>query len=449
MLKQFFLLIPLAALIFSGCQPDPVKYQDEAANPERMHRAMKSLSDVIVHNIFSPPVASRCYAYSSIAAWEVMAATNDEYQSLAGQLNELTAVPAAPKDGVDPHLAALEAFMQIGKTLTFSDEEMDKIRTGFHQEFRDMGMSDALVQRSVNYGETVANHILAWSAGDNYAQTRTAPSFDVYPDQPGRWKPTPPEYIEAIEPSWKTIRTFILDSSSQFVPPPATAFDLDKNSQFWKETMEVYDAVKLANKEDSAIAKFWDCNPYVGHVVGHVRYATKKITPGGHWIGIAGIASEKAGADFGKTVQSYALTSIALADAFISCWDEKYRSNLVRPETVINEHFDAEWRPVLQTPPFPEYTSGHSVISRAAAVALTSIYGENFSYRDTVEMEYGLPPREFTSFINASDEAAISRLYGGIHYRPACENGVEQGKKVGDFVVDHIEMRKADGIAKK
>jgi hypothetical protein len=207
--------------------------------------------------------------------------------------------------------------------------------------------------------------------------------------------------------------------------------------------MEVYTV--LDNTEDRenriAIAKFWDCNPYVSHHVGHVMYATKKITPGGHWIGITQIVCKKANADYMKTVEAYTLTSIALADAFISCWDEKYRSNLVRPETVINRHIDEDWAPALQTPPFPEYTSGHSVISRAAAVALTSIFGENFAFDDTTEQEYGLPVRSFTSFYNASDEAAVSRLYGGIHYRPAIDYGVDQGEKVGHFIVDKIELR--------
>jgi hypothetical protein len=208
--------------------------------------------------------------------------------------------------------------------------------------------------------------------------------------------------------------------------------------------MEVYEALEAEDKEERlAIAKFWDCNPYVSHHTGHVMFATKKITPGGHWMGIAAIACKQDNADFMKSTQAYTLTSIALADAFISCWDEKYRSNLVRPETVINRHIDEEWAPALQTPPFPEYTSGHSVISRAAAIALTSIFGENFSYHDDVEEEYGLPARDFNSFIEASEEAAVSRLYGGIHYRPAIDNGVAQGEKVGKYVVANIKMKES------
>jgi hypothetical protein len=171
-------------------------------------------------------------------------------------------------------------------------------------------------------------------------------------------------------------------------------------------------------------------------------HATKKITPGGHWMGITSIACKNNGANFVKSVQAYALTSIALADGFISCWDEKYRSNLVRPETVINENIDPDWIPLLQTPPFPEHTSGHSVISRAAAVALTSLFGDNFAFEDDTEMEYGLPMRKFNSFMHASEEAAISRLYGGIHYRPAIDYGVAQGEQVGNFVVKNLSFSK-------
>ena len=205
--------------------------------------------------------------------------------------------------------------------------------------------------------------------------------------------------------------------------------------------MEVYEVVKNATAEETEIASFWDCNPFALNVTGHVMHATKKISPGGHWIGITRIACEKTNSDFLKSSYAYALTSIALADGFISCWDEKYRSKLVRPETVINENIDPDWVPLLQTPPFPEHTSGHSVISRAAAIALTSIFGDNFAYEDDVELEYGLPIRKFNSFLHASEEAAISRLYGGIHYRPAIDDGVEQGEKVGKFVVENLKLR--------
>lgn len=129
-----------------------------------------------------------------------------------------------------------------------------------------------------------------------------------------------------------------------------------------------------------------------------------------------------------------------MADAFISCWDEKYRSNLIRPETLINQHIDESWSPLLQTPPFPEYTSGHSVVSGAASEVLTNIFGENFSFDDSTEIPYGLPARSFSSFRNAAKEAAISRVYGGIHYNSAVVEGLTQGKKIGDLVIEKLEL---------
>ena len=167
-------------------------------------------------------------------------------------------------------------------------------------------------------------------------------------------------------------------------------------------------------------------------------FATKKITPGAHWIGITKIACNQAGLDFSQTVSAHAKTSIAIFDAFISCWDEKYRSNLIRPETLINQYIDENWKPVLQTPPFPEYTSGHSVVSGAASRVLTEIFGGNFSFDDDTEVPYGLPIRSYESFEQAAQEAAISRMYGGIHYRAAIEVGLQQGINVGNTVIHSL-----------
>jgi hypothetical protein len=211
---------------------------------------------------------------------------------------------------------------------------------------------------------------------------------------------------------------------------------------------EVYETGKHLTPEQKAIAAFWDCNPYVMHVQGHSMFATKKITPGGHWMGIAGIAAHKANADIVKSAETYARMSIALADGFISSWDEKYRTNVIRPETVINTYVDEAWLPLLQTPPFPEYTSGHSVISNAAAEVLTDQFGDGFSFKDTSEVDYGLPPRTFASFRKAAEEAAISRLYGGIHYRQAIEQGSIEGRKVGQLVVQRVRTRGDSSVSR-
>ena len=216
---------------------------------------------------------------------------------------------------------------------------------------------------------------------------------------------------------------------------------MTKGSPFRTQLQQVYEIGEGLTEEQIEIAKFWDCNPYVTHHRGHAMFATKKITPGGHWIGITAIATRKAKSDFAATINAYTHVSVALFDAFISCWDEKWNTLVVRPETLINKHYDEEWLPLLQTPPFPEYTSGHSVISRASAVVLTELYGDNFAFTDTTEVAFGLPVRSYTSFLHASEEAAISRLYGGIHYMMAIEEGVSQGNKVGEHIVQNMKTR--------
>jgi hypothetical protein len=411
-----------------------------ADDPEYIHQSMQKLTDVIVYDIFSPPVASRIYVYTSIAGYEALVSSHPEYRSLAGQLNGLEPVPAP--DTTQPislPLASIHAFLTVGKNFIFSEDRIEEHQQQLYQQFAEAFPED-MYQNSLAYGEQVAQHILDWTSKDNYKQSRSFPKFTVN-DAPGRWQPTPPDYMDGIEPHWSSIRPLVIDSANQFVPKPPTPFSMDEGSPFYQEVMEVYETGVNLDEEQAEIASFWDCNPYVSHHQGHVMFATKKITPGGHWIGIAKIAAQKSEADLMKSLETYAFTAIALFDGFISCWDEKYRSNLIRPETVINQHIDEDWMPLLQTPPFPEYTSGHSVISASAATALTKLYGEPFHYVDSTEVAYGLPPREFESFKAASEEAAISRLYGGIHYMPAISYGIEQGRKVGNFVVSNVSTK--------
>lgn len=271
--------------------------------------------------------------------------------------------------------------------------------------------------------------------------------YIVVADDAGRWMPTPPDYAEGLEPNWNKLRPFVLTSAEEFVPVPPTPYDSTRGSLFWEEMIEVYEAVKDGDEEHAEIANFWDCNPLVSTHVGHFVTFAKKITPGGHWMDIASLAARQAELDAMRASEAYVLTAIALADGFISCWDEKYRSCLIRPETVINRHLDPSWKPILQTPPFPEYTSGHSVVSGAASVVLTELLGEDFAFVDTTEVRFGLPARSFDSFRAAADEAALSRLYGGIHYRPAIENGISQGRNVGRSVIERIRTRTQPTLA--
>ena len=236
----------------------------------------------------------------------------------------------------------------------------------------------------------------------------------------------------------------ILDSVTQFKPPRPPVFDVkNKNSVFYKAMLEVKTTGENLTEEQKHIADFWDDNPFKMNVTGHVMFATKKFSPPGHWMNIVGIGAKAANVDFNTTVAAYAHTSIALFDAFISCWDEKYRSNYVRPETVINNLFiNSNWQPYIQTPPFPGYTSGHATNSAAAAEVMTKWFGDNLSFTDTSLLEFGIKNRQIVSFRAAAKEAAMSRLYGGIHFRFDNEEGTKAGKKLGEFIVARIKMKK-------
>jgi hypothetical protein len=322
----------------------------------------------------------------------------------------------------------LSATFKTAKALLFSEEMVDRHLEEMVELYFG-NFSAEMREESIEYGSEIASYIIEWSADDRYRNTRNLERYSLL-NKEWSWEPTPPDHTDPVEPYWNQIRTFVLDSASACRPVGPTPFDTAQTSTFYLEAMEVFDTKITLTEDQKATVWFWDDNPFVTVHEGHLVYAKKKVSPAGHWMGITGIAITQDQASLSKAIKSYALVSIALADAFISCWDEKYRSNLIRPVTYINSYIDPQWEPYLQTPPFPEYTSGHSVISASAASMLTRLFGNDFAYTDSVETLYGLEPRNYKSFFDASNEAAYSRLYGGIHYRPGIEVGVLQGKEV-------------------
>ncbi len=396
-----------------------------------LHRAEKAVTTVIVHDIFSPPVASRIYMYSAVAAYEAF--------NVAGSPNASFSIVCRdfhpPKKGaakIDPAFSSLYALMYTSSRFVFSDSAMlDSLRviSSAYQS-----IPSTVKTASVQWARTVSDSVMAWAAKDNYAATRKMKRYS-FVKSPSSWIPTPPGYFAAVEPYWGKLRTVVINPVDEYRPQAPLAFGTTKESAFYKQAFEVYDASGKMTSSDSAIASFWDCNPFYLNTQGHLNFATKKLSPGGHWMSIAGVACKKANASFPLSLQAYLFTAIAIYDGFISCWDEKYRSNSIRPETYINTYIDESWRPLLQTPPFPEYTSGHSVISASAAEVLTVLFGDGFSFSDDTETPYGLPVRSFGSFREAAEEAGISRFYGGIHYMHAIEQGLFQGRKIGKAIV--------------
>jgi len=436
-------LVAIAGLLIIQSCSTKSDYEKIAHDPILFSNTVHELNSVVMGNNFSPIVASRNYLYASVAAYEVIAAGYpDKYQSLSGQLHGLGAISKPPVGKVDYEFAALLAFAKLGEAVTFPEGSMSYYTDSLKTLLRDHGMSKELFTNTVVFADSVSATILRWSKKDNYLQTRTFPRYTVM-DVPGRWEPTPPAYTSAMEPHWNKIRTLVLDSASQFMPPRPPVFNVtDTNSQYYKEVMSIKHAVDNLTDEQKHIAEFWDDNPFKLNVSGHVMFGTKKFSPPGHWMSIVGIAARKAGFDFASTVYAYAIMAITQFDAFIQCWDEKFRSNTARPETVINKYIDQDWRPFLQTPPFPEYTCGHSTLSSACAEALTTVFGDNFAFTDTSELEFGIKSRSFTSFRHAAEENNWARFYGGIHFHNSCIVSTEYGRKVGDFVTGRLKMKK-------
>ena len=441
-MKRLFVCLCIVASLYS-CKPN-LEYKAYLHDPQLFSNTVHELNGVVMGNNFPPMIAARNYTYGAIAAYEVIAAGYpSKYQSLAGQLHGLTAMPQpAANTPVDFDLAALLAYIKVGEAVTFPEGSMQDYKDSILTLARSKGLPSTIEKASQTFADTVSASIILWSKKDNYAQTRSAEKYTVK-DLPGRWVPTPPMYAQAAEPHWMDIRTMAIDSPGQFLAPPPIPYNItDKNSAYYKQVMNIKNAVDSLTDEQKHIADFWDDNPFKLNVSGHLMFATKKFSPSGHWMSVIGIAAKKAKSDYAETVYAYAKTSIALFDAFVQCWKVKYTYNTVRPETVINKFIDPNWRPYLQTPAFPEYTCGHSTISSAAAEALTNVYGDNFAYTDSTELEFGIKNRSFTSFRQAALENNSARFLGGIHFHSSCIVANAEGKMVGDFVCSKLKMKK-------
>lgn len=403
------------------------------------------ITEVMVTDVASPPVAARIYAYTSLAAYLVSKSQGAQFQHQ--NLLEPTYLSDhewnfSSAEIQSPEFAAVLAFMKVGKAIMPSGYLLEeKQKDWIDRALKEKIINKKNLQAHIELATEVAGKVMEVAKKDGYLQLSTLTRYTPKKGE-GYWYPTPPAYIAAIEPEWKTIRPFFIEDLEEYKPAPMAPFDMSEGSSFHQQLMEVYTTTNELNDERKLIANFWDCNPFKVEFSGHMAIGVKKISPGGHWMGITGIAAQKAELSFEETAYIHALVGMTLHDAFISCWKAKYDTDRIRPETVINQKMDQRWRPILQTPPFPEYTSGHSVISRASAVVLTGYFGDNFDFVDSSETYFGLPERPFKSFLLASEEAAISRLYGGIHFRDAIEEGVKQGEKIGDMVWSNLQHKK-------
>lgn len=431
-----FALLFLAAGAILGCAP---KKPFNVNNPEILHQNEDALTQVIIYDVFTPPVASRIYGYTSLAAYEAMRFENPKYLSLAAQLKGFKAMPQPEKGKTYNYtLAATRALFEVGRHVVFSKDTLKKYEDNLYAKFKD-NLDEDTYNRSMAFGEAISKVIIKRADFDNYPQTRGKPKYLGHNGH-AEWRPTPPDYLDGVEYCWGTMEPYAIESSQQFPLPHPPLYSEDKNSVYYKQAMEVYQTNKNLTPEQKTIALFWDDNPFVVQHDGHIMYANKKITPGGHWMGITAIACRQAKAGSVKTAQAYALTTMALFDSFICSWEAKYQYSFIRPVSVINETIDHYWLPLLQTPPFPEYPAGHACISMASATMLSKLFGDNVAFMDTTEKRYIGLTRRFDSFQKAAEETAVSRFYGGIHFRNSEHMGSVQGKQVGEFILSKIKL---------
>jgi len=422
-------------IVFLSCASSIIN-----AEQNYLYRCNEKLIEVVMEDLFTPPVASRVHVYPNIAAYEVLCLGKTDMISLRGSIPQLPRLVLSDSS-VNLSIAAEFAFTTVAKKIVLSEYMI----TDFESVERELWLNEIkdsiILNKSIEYGKAQARLIIDWILKDNYAQVKAMEKY-VLSEKVGAWIPTAPEYTPAIEPHWDLMRTLITDSSSQIKPLPNIAYSENKNSQYYKNAFALYTASISLDTTKKLIAQFWDCNPNISYSKGHLTYFVHKISPGGHWIKIAGQACKNLGFDQYKTAEVYTALTVGLYEGFLSCWSEKYRSEALRPETYINRLIDPNWLPYIQTPPFPEYTSGHSVISSASAAILTDLIPQPYSYVDSSEMYIGIPARSFKSFREAASEASLSRFYGGIHYMPSLDNGILQGAEIGQFVLQKLKFKK-------
>ena len=381
------------------------------------------LYDVVRTEKTTPPPASRNYALTAVALYEAIVPGTRDNRSLVGQLNDLTVLPQADKQKLHWPTVANSVLARTIRGLypslsQASTEAIDELEADIASQ-QQATVPPPVYERSVEQARAVADAILNWAASDGFATYNNCAYAPA--EVTGAWQPTPPTFNpNPLQPCWGLIRPMVLTSGQECAPAGPPAFSTDPSSDFYGAAREVYDTNLHLTDEQKAIANHWADNPGVSG------------TPPGHWIAIVSQIAELDGLSLGAAAEAYVRVGLAVNDAFIVCWNAKYLYNLQRPVTYVNDHIDATWSPYLVTPVFPTYISGHSTQSSAAARVLTDMFGIK-SFTDQA--------RSFDSFDSAAAEAALSRLYAGIHFSFDNDDGITSGRCVGDTITQRVSFQ--------
>ena len=406
--------------------------EDPRPTPESVLVARYRLVlDLVRHTpTYSPPVASRAFAYFGVIAYEATASGRSDLATLAGQLHGLAALPAREPGVPYDEAVVLDSALAAATERFFSNtgpsgqHAVQAVEAKLGPAVADALPTD-VAERSRNYGRRLTDAVAAWADADGGARVENMGFPLNYTLNPatGHWRPTSTiaQQQAPLLPEWGGMRTFAVPSGKTCDLPPPLPYDAAKESRFYLEALEVHDVSAHLTDEQKSIARFWSDD------------AMLSTTPPGHWIQIAFQLFDREAMPIDRRVDLLARLGVATADAFIACWATKFEYDVIRPVTFIRANIDPDWTPLLITPPFPEYPSGHSTASSAMAEVMTRYFGDNYAFEDASHIRDGLPPRQFASFRAAAEEAAVSRLYGGIHFRTAIERGLDQGRCVSAY----------------
>ena len=477
--RRAILHIAAAFLVSAAC----TRSLPRPTDPQFVAEWMRNYYGLIRAERISPPVASRVLAYAAVGLYEGLATASPGLVSLAGQVNGLDSLPRPdPNRRYDPVLVALAAERTVldslfAEGIPATRAALAVLADSLQAARLTSGIPSAVQGDSRDLGERIGTAILAWAARDGFDETRTKPyhppvgtrfwvndsrgneytpqnltavSDFVALDNPGATlRPgaaseralatTRPKAADirtlkaanpagATEPWWGTLRPFALKSADECPPPPLPAWSTSPGSAYYAEAKRVYDVGRALTERQRQTVLYWADNP------------GQTGTPVGHWLAIASELVSQGRLSAEQAAEMFVLVTLAQADAFIAIWHEKYRSSSIRPVTYIRRYIDPTWAPAIITPPFPEYPSGHSGQSAAAATVLTAMLGA-VAFEDSTDLALGHPVRRYTSFQEAADEAAESRLLGGIHFEMGNEGGKVLGRCVGRTVMERLHTR--------
>lgn len=436
-----FLLFTLLLIATNswGCR---IRFFDESERCLAIHHIYLSEAYVLTKNCvgFSAPVSGRAYGYFAIGMYEGMVDLIPSLQSLEGQLNEYKRGVSSIATGslnwriVANHIDYTLLSYLYRNMPPSNAERLEHVYDSI-QKIVKKGSSIRVRKNSIEYAETIAQAVIAWSKtdGSDNAFDDNFPATYEPPVCESCWTKTFPGYLPALLPYWGKNRQMLKNSHTVAGDMDIFEYSTDSNSIMYNEALMVLENSKESNPEYETIAEFWDdAAGYTG-------------TPSGHFFRIArSVAIEKKLA-LEEAMELYVKLGVAVNEAFISAFTLKYKFNFIRPITYIHRYIDPQFNTRLGSPPFPEYPSGHSFQSGAASEVMKSVFGDQTTIVDSTN--YARPdingtPRVYKSFTELSEEISISRFYGGIHFKRTLDNSLMYGRKIGQYVVSELKCRK-------